>query len=93
MALVRDDDQILALQALSWIVMDEPRRERLLGMTGLTPDELRASLGEPATMAAILQFLAGHEADLIACADATGVPAEAYGAAARRLDAGEGWNG
>ncbi|MCC2601325.1 DUF3572 domain-containing protein [Sphingopyxis yananensis] len=88
---MRDDDQILALQALAWILSDEPRRERLLGMTGLTPDALRASLGEPAVMGAILQFLAGHEDDLIACADATGISAQSFGAAARRLEQAEGW--
>lgn len=81
-----DDDAALALQALGWILSDEPRAERLLGLTGLAPDELRASLGEQATLAAILSFLTAHENDLVACADALQVPPAALAAAAQRLE-------
>ena len=49
---LHDDDAALALQALGWIVSEEPRAERLLALTGLAPAELRASLGERATLAA-----------------------------------------
>src|SRR3546814_14387311 len=45
---LNDGDATLALQALSWILSDEPRAERLLDLTGLAPGELRASLGERA---------------------------------------------
>ena len=80
-----EDDAALALHALGWILSDEPRAERLLALTGLAPDELRASLGEQATLAAILAFLAGHENDLVACADALQVPPASIAAAAQRL--------
>lgn len=83
---LHDDDAALALQALGWILSDEPRAERLLGLTGLAPDELRASLGEQATLAAILSFLTAHENDLVACADALQVPPATLAAAAARLD-------
>ncbi len=83
---LHDDDAALALQALGWILGDEPRAERLLGLTGLAPDELRASLGERATLAAILSFLTAHENDLVACADALQVPPAAIAAAAQRLE-------
>ena len=83
---LHDDDAALALQALGWILSDEPRAERLLGLTGLAPDELRASLGEQATLAAILSFLTAHENDLVACADALQVPPAALAAAAQRLE-------
>ena len=83
---MQDGDAALALQALGWILSDEPRAERLLGLTGLAPDELRASLGEQATLAAILAFLAGHENDLVACADALQVPPATLAAAAQRLE-------
>ena len=55
-------------------------------MTGLDPDSLRASLGSRATLAAILAFLTGHEADLIACAEALDTRPEAIAAAAYRLE-------
>ena len=83
---MHEEDAALALRALGWIVSDEPRAERLLGMTGLDPDMLRASLGSQATLAAILAFLTGHEADLIACAEALDVKPEALAAAAARLE-------
>lgn len=88
---MRESDDMLALQALGWILSDEPRRERLLGVTGLSPDALRASLDEPGTLGAILQFLASHEADLVECAETLGVKPDELGAAARRLGSVEGW--
>ena len=63
----------MAFQALAWALMEESRAERLLSLTGLTPEELRAGLGDPAMLAAVLEFLCGHEADLIAAADALAV--------------------
>lgn len=83
---VLEQDEALALGALGWILSDEPRAERLLALTGLAPDELRASLDERATLAAILSFLTGHENDLIACADALQVPPATIAAAAARLE-------
>ena len=83
---MREDDAALALQALGWILSDAPRAERLLALTGLAPGELRASLGERATLAAILAFLTGHEDDLVACADALQVRPAGIAAAAHRLE-------
>ena len=83
---MHEEDEALALHALGWILADEPRAERLLGMTGLSPESLRASLGQRATLAAVLSFLTGHEADLIACADALAINPEQIAAAARRLE-------
>ena len=83
---LHDDDAALALQALGWILSDEPRAERLLALTGLAPNELRASLGERATLAAILSFLTAHESDLVGCADALQVPPATLAAAAERLE-------
>ncbi|MBA3675969.1 MAG: DUF3572 family protein [Sphingosinicella sp.] len=65
--------QALALAALGWTLRDTGRAERLLALTGLNPDDLRARLGEEALLAAILRFLEAHEPDLIACAEALGV--------------------
>ena len=83
---MHEGDEALALNALGWILSDEPRAERLLGLTGLAPEDLRASLGERATLAAILSFLTGHENDLVACADALQVPPASIAAAAQRLE-------
>ena len=63
----------MAFQALAWALMDETRAERLLSLTGLTPESLRGSINERGTQAAILAFLEGHEPDLVACAQVIGV--------------------
>ena len=63
----------LAFQALAWALMDEARAERLLALTGLTPEGLRSSINERGTQAAILSFLEAYEPDLIACAEVIGV--------------------
>jgi hypothetical protein len=80
------DPASLALAALGWTLGDDGRAERLLALTGLTPEELRASLGEPATLAAILAFLEAHEPDLLACADEIGATPAALVEARRRLE-------
>ncbi len=60
----------LALAALSWTLAETARAERLLSLTGLTPDDLRNRVSDPSVLAAILSFVIAHEPDLIACSDA-----------------------
>jgi hypothetical protein len=36
----------MAFQALAWALMEEARAERLLSLTGLTPEGLRSSITE-----------------------------------------------
>ncbi|VVS96778.1 conserved hypothetical protein [Sphingomonas sp. EC-HK361] len=62
-------EEALALQALIWTLGDASRADRLLSLTGLTPDDLRARAGDPTVLAATLGFLEAHEPDLVACAD------------------------
>lgn len=69
------------------MLTDEPRADRLLALTGLTPDALREGLGNRAVLAAVLEFLAGHEADLVAAAIALDLPPQDIAAAARALAA------
>lgn len=67
------DPEALALRALVWVLAAEDRAERLLSLTGLTPDALRAGVGDVGLLAAVLDFLCGHEPDLIAAAETLGV--------------------
>lgn len=64
---------MLALNALGWVMGDTARASRLLALTGLTPDAMRAGLGDRAVLAAVLDFLCAHEPDLLAAAAALGV--------------------
>jgi len=65
--------EALALAALGWTLEETARADRLLALTGLTPDQLRSRLGEPSLLSEVLRFLEAHEPDLLACADALGV--------------------
>ncbi len=68
--------EMLALSALGWVLEDEQRAQRLLGLTGLSPDALRAELGASTVQSAVLEFLSNHEPDLIRCAEALAVTPE-----------------
>src|SRR3546814_14373530 len=77
---------MVALDALIWLLHDERRAARLLDVTGLTPDGLRAGVGDHATLAAVMTFLEGHEPDLLACAEGMDVKPDVLVAAASALE-------
>ena len=79
------DPQALALGALGWVLADEARAARLLALTGLAPEDLRAGLGDPAVLGAVLDFLGNHEPDLIGAAQALGIAPGELLAARERL--------
>ncbi|RVT43905.1 DUF3572 family protein [Sphingobium algorifonticola] len=81
------DAQTLALLALAWLMADGPRAERFLALTGLSPAMLRTAIGNPAVLAAVLDHLASHEPDLLACADAIACTPAALVDARARLTA------
>jgi hypothetical protein len=80
------DADVLGLQALVWAIGEPDRADRLIAVTGLDPDDLRAR-GEPAVLAAVIGYLESYEPDLIACASALGVPPQALVAAHEALEA------
>jgi hypothetical protein len=82
----RETDAALALSALGWTLTEGDRAARLLALTGLTPEDLRARIGEPALLASTLSFLEAHEPDLVACAEAIGVAPTRLVEARRRLE-------
>ena len=84
---IKADPAMLALGALGWILTDTDRASRMLALTGLTPDILRHDISEPATLAAILIFLAAHEPDLIAAAEHIGATPQALVRARMELEA------
>ena len=79
------DPATVALFALAWTLGDERRAERLLSLTGLDASALRDGIENPTILAAALDFLADHEPDLIACAEAIDVTPAALIAAKGKL--------
>lgn len=85
-AVTNEEAGTLALGALAWALSDSARAHRLLDLTGLSPNDLRARAADPQVLAAVLGFLEAHEPDLIACADATGTTPAALVAARHALE-------
>ena len=81
------DADVLGLQALVWAIGEPNSADRLIAVTGLDPDDLRARAGQPAVLAAVIGYLESYEPDLIACASALGVPPQALVAAHEALEA------
>lgn len=81
-----EEAETLALSALGWTLSDGDRAARFLALTGLSPEQLRARLGEPSLLAATLAFLEAHEPDLTGCADALNVSPETLVGARQMLE-------
>ncbi len=83
------DAEALALSAMAATLADERRAQRFLDVTGLEAGELRARAvaGDRALLAATIQFLEGHEPDLVAVAEAIGRTPAALVAARATLEA------
>lgn len=79
------DPEAIALSALVWTLAEQSRADRLLALTGLDPDALRARIGDPALLAAVIAFLEAHEPDLIACAAQLGMTPKALVAVGEAL--------
>jgi Protein of unknown function (DUF3572) len=69
------------------VVADDDHAQRLLALTGITPDELRMRLMEPEVLIATLDFILAHEPDLLACAQAIGTTPQALEQAHAALSA------
>ena len=80
------DATALALRALVWTLAEPDRAMRLLSVTGLEPDDLRARAGDAAVLAGALGFLEAHEPDLVACAEELGVAPAALVSAHEALE-------
>ena len=81
-----NDEEALALGALSWTLSEDSRAQRLIALTGLTPAGMREQLGDRAFLAETLRFLEGHEPDLVACAAGLGLPPARLVAAREALE-------
>ena len=80
----RDGAVAIAAQAVAFLAAEEDRLGRFIALTGLSPAELKAGLGQPALLGAVLDHVLGDESLLLAFADSA-VLAPELPAAARRL--------
>jgi hypothetical protein len=55
----------IAAQGLAFLAVEPARLVRFLSLTGLTPEEVRARIGAPDLLAAVLEHLTGDESLLL----------------------------
>lgn len=86
------DPFVTGLQLLAFVVADADLGARFLAITGLTADDLRTRAADAGVLAALIDFVAAREADLVIAADALGVAPATIVAAGRSLGGGaEQW--
>ena len=69
----QDQAQIIALQALAWLVGNDDLCPTFLGATGGSVDDLRDRAAEPAFQGAVLDFITMDDAWVIAFCDTVGL--------------------
>lgn len=84
---IEGDATTIALRALAHVAGDPDLGPRFLALSGLDAHGLRGHAADPALLAAVIDFLEGREADLIACAEALDIKPATLVAAGRSLAA------
>jgi hypothetical protein len=81
--------EALALQALGYIAAQDDLLMQLLATTGATLGDLRAGAGDPAMLAAVVDFLLSDDALVADFARASGVPPDRLAEARAALPGGD----
>lgn len=81
----RSDAETMALGVLAWAAADGEPLNDFLGFSGLDIDELRSRAAEPELLAALLDFVLGHEKYAAAVCAAQDLDAETLRAIRRAL--------
>ena len=87
--LTREDAELLAVQALSFIGEEPERLGAFLAATGLASEGIRNAARDPGFLAGVLDHMLGDEILLIAFADAAGIDPARVGRARAML--GKRW--
>lgn len=81
--------EIVALQALGWLMDNDDLRDVFLGSSGLTATDLRASATQPEFLASVLDFMLLNDAWIIGFCDAVGLEYDHVRQARAALPGGE----
>ena len=92
MKVTREQAELLAASALSFIAADPDRLGRFLALTGIGPADIRERINDPAFLGGLLDFLLAHEPDLMAFVEYAGVEPEFPMQARRSLPGMEGYD-
>ena len=86
--MARKEAEIVALQALGWLLGPSGLAEVFMGASGLAPQDLARRAEEPEVLAAVLDFVLMDDAWVLALAEAEGVTPEAVARARAALPGG-----
>jgi hypothetical protein len=70
---VREDGSVIALKLLGFLAADDELLGRFMGLSGLSPDELKRRIADPIFQAAVLDFALADESLLVAFAANAGL--------------------
>ena len=56
----RERAETMALNMIAFLMSDEERADGFFGTTGLSPDDLRAGVGQPAFLGGVMDYLLGR---------------------------------
>ena len=84
------DPVVTGLQLLAHVVGDPDLGDRFLALTGMSADDLRARATDRGVLAALIDFLAARDDDLLAAADALALSPAAIIAVGKALDGDQG---
>ncbi|SFE45517.1 Protein of unknown function [Sulfitobacter brevis] len=85
----QESAETLALQALGWLAGNDDLLPVFLNATGASEDDLRARIGDPVFLGAVLDFLMMDDAWLMAFCDDIKVPYDRIMVARTALPGGE----
>ena len=87
--MTRDEAQQLAVDALVYVGANEPLLTRFASLTGIEIAEMRKAAAQPGFLCGVLDFLLGHEPDVLAFAHEQGVTPDQVLAARNVLSGGD----
>ncbi|WP_417452039.1 DUF3572 domain-containing protein [Kordiimonas sp.] len=88
--MTNDMAEAIALQAAAFIFSEDTLRDRFLALSGTEAHDIRARIQDCGFQASMLEFLLGHEPDLLSFASAEAVKPEIVVTAWRTLGGGTG---
>jgi hypothetical protein len=81
-----------ALTMLAWLAGQDDLFAGFLGATGATAEDVAARATDPAFLGAVVTFVLGEDAHVLAWAEATGNPPDLAARVLAGLPGGEAWH-
>lgn len=89
MSFSRESAEVLALEALGWLVTNDDLRPVFQGASGASDDAIKNGAADPAFLGSVLDFILMDDAWVVACCDAIGKPYDSLFRARQMLPGGE----